>query len=163
MKRIRTTVQDKAAPCPLDHVNRVFHALHRTGSGYRTSPTSASGRDLSTLPSSSILIPVALSAGGSASFVLDALEQAVHERRPVHRSGLMHHSDRGSQYVSIRYTERLAGARIEHSVGSVGDSLTTHSPRRSTISTRPVHPSNQLGHVRGLLFDQLAIQFRANR
>jgi transposase InsO family protein len=57
-----------------------------------------------------------------ASFVLDALEQALHERRPTHRGGLVHHSDRGSQYVSIRYTERLAEAGIEPSVGSVGDS-----------------------------------------
>ena len=44
------------------------------------------------------------------SFVLDALEQALHDRRPVHRGGLVHHSDRGSQYVSIKYTERLAEA-----------------------------------------------------
>src|SRR5262249_54269448 len=57
-----------------------------------------------------------------ASFVLDALEQALHDRRPVHRGGLVHHSDRGSQYVSIKYTERLAEAGIEPSVGSVGDS-----------------------------------------
>ncbi len=55
-----------------------------------------------------------------ASFVLDALEQALHDRRPTHRSGLIHHSDRGSQYVSIKYTERLAEAGIEPSVGSVG-------------------------------------------
>lgn len=57
-----------------------------------------------------------------ASFVRDALEQALHERRPQHRGGLVHHSDRGSQYVSIKYTERLAEAGIEPSVGSVGDS-----------------------------------------
>lgn len=57
-----------------------------------------------------------------ASFVLDALEQALHDRHPVRRSGLVHHSDRGSQYVSIKYTERLAAAGIEPSVGSVGDS-----------------------------------------
>jgi putative transposase len=57
-----------------------------------------------------------------AGFVLDALEQALHDRRPVHRGGLVHHSDRGSQYVSIKYTERLAEAGIEPSVGSVGDS-----------------------------------------
>ena len=50
------------------------------------------------------------------------LEQALHDRRPVHRGGLVHHSDRGSQYVSIKYTERLAEAGIEPSVGSVGDS-----------------------------------------
>ena len=54
--------------------------------------------------------------------MLDALEQALHDRRPVHRSGLVHHSDRGSQYVSIKYTERLAQAGVEPSVGSVGDS-----------------------------------------
>ncbi|SCW34196.1 Integrase core domain-containing protein [Sphingobium faniae] len=57
-----------------------------------------------------------------ASFVLDALEQAIHDRRPTHRGGLIHHSDRGSQYVSIKYTERLAEVGIEPSVGSVGDS-----------------------------------------
>jgi putative transposase len=57
-----------------------------------------------------------------ASFVLDALEQALHQRRPVHKGGLVHHSDRGSQYVSINYTERLAQAGIEPSVDSVGDS-----------------------------------------
>ena len=55
-----------------------------------------------------------------ARFVLEALEQAVHQRRPG--SGLAHHSDRGSQYLSIRYAERLAEAGIEPSVGSVGDS-----------------------------------------
>jgi putative transposase len=72
-----------------------------------------------------------------ASFVLDALEQALHQRQPVHRGGLVHHSDRGSQYVSIKYTERLAEAKIEPSVGSVGDSpMTTRWPRRSTASTR---------------------------
>ena len=57
-----------------------------------------------------------------AEFVLDALEQALHDRRPFAGSGLVCHSDRGSQYVSIRYTERLAEAGIEPSVGSVGDS-----------------------------------------
>ena len=56
-----------------------------------------------------------------ASFVLDALEQAIHDRHPVHRGDLIHHSDRGSQYVSIKYTERIAEAGIEPSVGSVGD------------------------------------------
>ncbi len=61
------------------------------------------------------------------SFVLDALEldtleQAVQQRRPVKGTGLVHHSDRGSQYLAIRYTERLGEAGIEPSVGSVGDS-----------------------------------------
>ena len=52
--------------------------------------------------------------------VLDALKQVLHDR-PLHRGGLVHHSDRGSQYVSIRYSERLAEDGIEPSVGSVGD------------------------------------------
>lgn len=55
-------------------------------------------------------------------FVLDALEQALHSRRPLHCGRLVHHSDRGSQYVSIKYTERLAAAGIEPSIGSVGES-----------------------------------------
>lgn len=54
-------------------------------------------------------------------FVLDALEQALWARQPG-RDTLIHHSDRGSQYVSIRYSERLAEAGIEPSVGSTGDS-----------------------------------------
>ena len=54
-------------------------------------------------------------------FVLDALEQALYAQQPD-RNTLIHHSDRGSQYVSIRYTERLAEAGIEPSVGSRGDS-----------------------------------------
>ena len=57
-----------------------------------------------------------------AGFVLDALEQALHDRRPVEGGGLIHHSDRGVQYVSFKYTERLVAAGIEPSVGSVGDS-----------------------------------------
>jgi putative transposase len=52
--------------------------------------------------------------------VLDALEQALHARQPA--AGLIHHSDRGVQYLSIRYTERLAENGVDASVGSVGDS-----------------------------------------
>lgn len=55
-------------------------------------------------------------------FVLDALEQALYARQPERDGALTHHSDRGVQYVSIRYTERLAEAGIEPSVGSKGDS-----------------------------------------
>lgn len=54
-------------------------------------------------------------------FVLDALEQALFDRQPAGNE-LIHHSDRGSQYVSIRYTERLDQAGIKPSVGSKGDS-----------------------------------------
>ena len=55
-------------------------------------------------------------------FVLDALEQALYDRQPERTNALIHHSGRGSQYVSIRYSERLAEAGIEPSVGSRGDS-----------------------------------------
>ena len=57
-----------------------------------------------------------------ARFVLGALDQALHDRRPVHCGGLVQHSDRGVQYVSIKYSERLAEAGIELSAGSGGDS-----------------------------------------
>ena len=63
-----------------------------------------------------------VSRSARADFVLDALEQALYDRRPVRKGGLVHHSDRGVQYVTIRYTECLAEAGIEPSVGRVGDS-----------------------------------------
>jgi transposase InsO family protein len=53
---------------------------------------------------------------------LDALEQALYARRPATADGLIHHSDRGSQYLSILYTERLSAAGVQPTVGSVGDS-----------------------------------------
>jgi transposase InsO family protein len=53
---------------------------------------------------------------------LDALEQALYERAPEAEQGLVHRSDSGSQYLSIRYTERLKDVGLEPSVGSVGDS-----------------------------------------
>jgi putative transposase len=63
-----------------------------------------------------------VSTSAHAGFVLDALEQAVHGRRPTKGTGLLHHSDRGSQHLSIRYTDRLAEAGIGPAVGSAGDS-----------------------------------------
>ena len=126
-KPVRTTISDKAAPCPLDHVNRHFHA---------PAPNRLWVSDFTYVSTWTGFVYVAFvidtyarrivgwraSRTAHASFVLDALEQAIHERQPVHRGGLVHHSDRGSQYVSIKYTERLAEAGIEPSVGSVGDS-----------------------------------------
>ena len=126
-KPLRTTISDKAAPCPLDRVNRQFHA---------PAPNRLWVSDFTYVSTWSGFVYVAfvidvyaryivgwrVSRTAHASFVLDALEQALHDRRPVHRGGLVHHSDRGSQYVSIKYTERLAEAGIEPSVGSVGDS-----------------------------------------
>ncbi len=63
--------------------------------------------------------------------------KAIHDGRPVHRGGLVHHSDRGSQYVSIKYTERLAEAGIEPSVGSVGDSYDNALAETINGPTRP--------------------------
>ena len=63
-----------------------------------------------------------VSASLATDFVLDALEQAIYERCGSTMSGLVHHSDRGTQYLSMRYTDRLADASIAPSVGSRGDS-----------------------------------------
>ena len=73
---------------------------------------------------------------------LDALEMAIFSRGDRTLTGLVHHSDRGTQYLSIRYTERLADAGVVNSVGSRATATTTPSPRRSTGSTRP---SSSLG------------------
>ncbi|MBB4198912.1 transposase InsO family protein [Rhodoblastus sphagnicola] len=126
-KLVRTTIQDKAAPCPLDRVNRQFKA---------PAPNRLWVFDFTYVSTWGGMVYVAFvidtyarrivgwraSRTAHATFVLDALEQALHERRPTHGGGLVHHSDRGSQYLSIKYTERLAEAGIEPSVGSVGDS-----------------------------------------
>ncbi|KGM86475.1 Integrase core domain protein [Roseovarius mucosus DSM 17069] len=61
-------------------------------------------------------------------FVLDVLEQTLYERRSG--ENLIHHSDRGSQYLSIKFTERLADAGLEPSIGTVGTAMTIRWPRR---------------------------------
>ena len=124
-KKHRTTIPDKSQPCPLDKVNRQFKA---------PAPNMLWVSDFTYVATWQGFVHVAfvidafarrivgwrVSRTAHAEFVLDALEQAVHQRQPG--LGLIHHSDRGSQYLSIRYTERLAEAGIEPSVGSVGDS-----------------------------------------
>jgi putative transposase len=123
----KTTIPDKKLPCPLDRVNRQFRV---------PAPNMLWVSDFTYVATWKGFVYVAfvidayarrivgwrVSSTPHAGFVLDALEQAVHERRPVKGMGLVHHSDRGSQYLSIKYTERLADAGIEPSVGSVGDS-----------------------------------------
>jgi putative transposase len=126
-REVRTTVSNPAAACPLDRVNRQFHAPR---------PNALWLSDFTYVATWQGFVYVAfvidayarrivgwrVSRTAHAAFVLDALEQALADRRPVRGGGLVHHSDRGVQYVSIRYTERLAEAGIEPSVGSVGDS-----------------------------------------
>ena len=123
---MKTTINDNAVPCPLDKVNMQFAADR---------PNKLGVSDFTVIATWSGFVYVAFvidvyarrivgwraSRTASAGFVLDALEQALHARRPV-EGGLVHHSDRGVQYVSIKYSERLAEAGIEPSVGSVGDS-----------------------------------------
>ncbi len=126
-KTVRTTVPDPATPCPLDRVNRQFNADR---------PNQLWVSDFTYVSTWQGWLYVAfvidvfarrivgwrVSTSMTTDFVLDALEQALYARQPENSDVLVHHSDRGSQYVSIRYTERLAQAGIEPSVGSRGDS-----------------------------------------
>ena len=125
-RRVRTTVSDKAAPCPLDRVNRRFrvprpnalwvsdftYVATWTGFVYVAFVIDAYARRI---------VGWRVSRSAHAGFVLDALEQALADRKPV-SGALVHHSDRGVQYVSLKYTERLVEAGLVPSVGSVGDS-----------------------------------------
>ena len=126
-KTVRTTMSNPKAPCPLDHVQRQFQADR---------PNALWVSDFTYVSTWQGFVYVAFvvdvfarrivgwkaSSSARTDFVLDALEQALYARRPVGPDRLVHHSDRGVQYVSIRYTEWLAEAGLEPSVGSVGDS-----------------------------------------
>ena len=126
-KGMRTTVADPKAPCPLDKVNRQFHAER---------PNQLGVSDFTYVSTWQGWLYVAfvvdvfarrivgwrVSTSMTTDFVLDALEQALYARQHERDGSLIHHSDRGSQYVSIRYSERLAEAGVEPSVGSKGDS-----------------------------------------
>jgi putative transposase len=126
-KVVRTTTSDKKAQCPLDKVNRQFKADR---------PNQLWVSDFTYVSTWQGWLYVAFvvdvfarrivgwrtSSSMTTDFVLDALEQALYARQPERDHSLIHHSDRGSQYVSIRYSERLAEAGVEPSVGSKGDS-----------------------------------------
>ncbi|EPM1166262.1 MAG: IS3 family transposase [Dechloromonas sp.] len=126
-KIMQTTFSDTRTPCPLDRVNRQFKAER---------PNQLWVSDFTYVSTWQGFVYVAfvidvfarrivgwrVSRSMRTDFVLDALEQALYDRQPKRDGALIHHSDRGSQYVSIRYTERLAEAGIEPSVGSKGDS-----------------------------------------
>jgi putative transposase len=126
-KAVRTTVSDPKAPCPLDLVNRQFRAER---------PNRLWVSDFTYVSTWQGWVYVAFvvdvfsrrivgwrqSSSMQTEFVLDALEQALYDRKPADDGSLTHHSDRGSQYLSIRYSERLGEAGIEPSVGSKGDS-----------------------------------------
>lgn len=123
-KKFKTTIPDEAADRPLDLVQRAFRASR---------PNQLWVADLTYVATWAGMVYVAfvidvfsraivgwrVSSSLRTDIALDALEQALHARR--FEEGLVHHSDRGSQYLSIRYTERLVEAGIASSVGSVGD------------------------------------------
>ena len=126
-KETRTTIADKAMPCPADRVNRQFRAPRPNALGVADFTYVATWQGFVYVAFvidafARRVVGWRVSRAAHAGFVLDALEQAVPDRLPARGGGLVHHSDRGSQYLSIRYTERLAEAGIEPSVGSVGGS-----------------------------------------
>jgi putative transposase len=124
---VRTTLGDPASDRPADLVQRQFHAL---------APNRLWVADLTYVKTHSGWVYVAFVIDVFSRFVvgwqasrslrtdlaLDALEMALWRRQGQELSGLIHHSDRGVQYVAVRYTERLAGAAAVASVGSRGDS-----------------------------------------
>jgi putative transposase len=126
-RRVKTTIPEDVAERPLDLVARDFTA---------TRPNQLWVSDLTYVATWRGFVYVAfvidvfsrrivgwrVSSSLRSDLALDALEQAICERQPATTDELVHHSDRGVQYLSIRYTERLLNAGIEPSVGSRGDS-----------------------------------------
>ena len=126
-RKFKTTIADDAAARPLDLVDRDFTA---------TRPNQLWVSDLTYVATWRGFVYVAFvidafarrivgwraSRSLRSDLALDALEQALYDRQDHGADRLVHHSDRGGQYLSIRYTERLAEAGIEPSVGSKGDS-----------------------------------------
>ena len=101
-KPVKTTVSDKAAPCPLDRVNRHFKAPRPSMlwlSDFTYGATWAGFIYVAFVIDAFArrIVGWRASRTAHAGFVLDALDQALHDRRPVHRGGLVHHSDRGVQ------------------------------------------------------------------
>ncbi len=125
-KAVRTTIPDKALPCPLDHVNRQFKADRPNQlwvSDFTYDSTWQGWLYVAFVIDvfARRIVGWRVSRSMQTDFVLDALEQALYARQPEREDTLIHPGDRGSQYVSIRYSERLAEAGIEPSVGSKGD------------------------------------------
>ena len=126
-KPLRTTVPGPAAACPRDRVNRQFqpprpNALWVSDFTYVATWSGFVHAAFVIDAFARRIVGWRVCRSPATGFVLDALEQALHARQPIRGTGLIHHSDRGVQYVSIKYTERLLEAGLEPSVGSVGDS-----------------------------------------
>jgi len=124
-KRIRTTVADEKASRPADLVNREFTASRPNELWVADFTYVATWKGFVYVAFvidvfARMIVGWRVSASMSAELTLDALEQALWARRIT--GGLVHHSDLGSQYLAIRYSERLADEGINPSVGSAGDS-----------------------------------------
>ena len=153
-RKIITTNPDAARPCPQDKVSRVFRADR---------PNRLWVSDFTYVPTWSGTVYVAfvidvfarrivgwrVSGSMTTQFVLDALEQAIRQRNPHGNKDLVHHSDRGSQYLSIKYTERLTAAEIDPSVGTVGDSY-DNALAESVIGLFKTEVIKQLGPWKSL-------------
>ena len=147
--KVITTNPDTAQPCPDDKVNREFVAQL---------PNRLWVSDFTYVSSWQGMVYVAfvidvfarkivgwrVSTSMTTSFVLDALNQAICQRGPSEADNLIHHSDRGSQYLAIKYTERLVEAGIDPSVGSVGDSY-DNALAESTIGLFKTEVINFIG------------------
>ena len=123
----RTTVSSELSPRPADLVNRVFAAAapNRTWVADITYVSTWSGFCYTAFVIdvfSRRIVGWRVSSTLRAELALDALEMAIWSRRRSDLAGLVHHSDRGVQYLAIRYTERLADEGAVTSVGSKGDS-----------------------------------------
>ena len=125
--KIRTTVSADVIQFPLDRVNRNFEVARPNALWVSDFTYVATWRGVVYVAFvidafARRIVGWRVSSSMRTDLALDALEQALYDRAVQSESNLVHHSDRGVQYVSIRYTERLAEAGIEPSVGSVGDS-----------------------------------------
>ena len=123
-RRVRTTVPDLVADRPRDLVERAFRAERPNQRWVADFTYVATWRGMVDVAFvidvfSRRIVGWRASASMRTDLALDALEQAVYDRETD--AGLVHHSDRGSQYLSILYTERLAAAGIEALLGNRGD------------------------------------------
>ncbi len=126
-KRRRTTVADAQAARPADLVERIFAApapnlLWVSDLTYVSTWSGFCYTSFITDAFSRMIVGWRVSSSLRADLALDALEMAIWSRKSA-LEGLVHHSDRGVQYLSIRYTERLAECGAVASVGSKGDSF----------------------------------------
>jgi transposase InsO family protein len=124
-KTIKTTIPDHSASRPPDLVDRDFTATRPNELWVADFTYVATWRGFVYVAFvidvfSRMIVGWRASNSPRTDLALDALEQAIFSRSET--EGVVHHSDRGSQYLSIRYTERLAEAGMERSVGSIGDS-----------------------------------------